>query len=78
MNRILYRLGNWCFRTYVKRMGKNAAAATLIATLAWLRGYAEQEGCDFPSAVVCSRRRGTEDWMLDRKGFRIGSGGEGS
>lgn len=70
MRKALFVIGNWCFRTYVKRMGRDGAAATLIGTLAWLRDYAEHERLDFPAAVVSSRRRGSEDRMTDREGFR--------
>jgi hypothetical protein len=59
---VLYKLGNWCFRRYIKRTGREGAAATLIATLAWLRTYAEHERLDFPVAVTSSRRRGTRDF----------------
>lgn len=62
MSEILFVVGNWCFRTYVERMGRDAATATLIATLAWLRDYAEHEHLDFPAAVASSRRRGSEDF----------------
>lgn len=70
MSRILFVVGNWCFRTYVRNMGRDGAAGALIGTLAMLRNYAELECLDFPAAVISSRRRGSEDRTTDREGFR--------
>lgn len=66
MNLALYWLGNKIFRLYIRRAGREGAAATLIGTLQWLRSWAEAETLDFAAALDSSRRRGSEDWLRDR------------
>lgn len=54
------KIGNWLFRSYISRNGKESASALLIETLTWLRRYADRHALDFNAAVVSSRRRGVD------------------
>lgn len=51
MNKLLFYIGNLCFKLYIRRAGKESPKRVLTATLAWLRVYANDNKLDFSEAV---------------------------
>jgi hypothetical protein len=67
MTTMLFRAGNWCFRVYIRRVGREIGPARVLdGVLEWLRWYADTEGLDFQAALASSGRRGSTDFRSAR------------